>query len=153
MSWQTKRVGIAECVMSFPQVPTKARPMYDRRHQRTYTPQRTLKAERSIRKQWEQAVGDRWKAHETEVRVFIEVQRPLAKSNPKYWAGRPDLMKPDTDNIAKLVCDSLNGLAYKDDCQITQLGVTRDPRPPYRDECLIRVRVEYYAERFTKEMR
>ena len=83
--------------------------------------------------------------------MFIEVQRPLAKSNPKYWAGRPDLMKPDADNLAKVICDSLNGLAYRDDCQITQLGVTFDPRTPYSDECLIRVRVEYYSERYERE--
>ena len=33
--------------------------------------------------------------------------------------------KPDTDNIAKLVLDSLNGLAYDDDSQIVQLTVTK----------------------------
>ena len=26
--------------------------------------------------------------------------------------------KPDTDNIIKIICDALNGLAYKDDAQI-----------------------------------
>ena len=33
--------------------------------------------------------------------------------------------KPDTDNIAKIVLDSLNGLAYKDDAQITKLEVEK----------------------------
>lgn len=151
MSWKTKRVGVAECVMCFPEVPTKQRPKFDTKRFRTYTPDKTRHAEKSIKRQWEAAVGDRWKDFATEVRVFIEVQRPLAKSNPKYWAGRPDLMKPDADNLAKVICDSLNGLAYRDDCQITQLGVTFDPRTPYSDECLIRVRVEYYSERYEKE--
>lgn len=151
MSWKTKRVGVAECVMCFPEVPTKQRPKFDTKRFRTYTPDKTRHAEKSIKRQWEAAVGDRWKDFATEVRVFIEVQRPLAKSNPKYWAGRPDLMKPDADNLAKVICDSLNGLAYRDDCQITQLGVTFDPRTPYSDECLIRVRVEYYIERYEKE--
>lgn len=34
--------------------------------------------------------------------------------------------KPDADNIAKAILDSLNGLAYKDDSQITALLVLKD---------------------------
>lgn len=153
MSWKTRRVGIAECIMRLPEVPTKQRPKFDTRSLRTYTPVKTQRAERSIRRHWEAAVGDRWKDFATEVRVFIEVQRPLAKSNPKYWEGRPDLMRPDADNLAKVICDSLNGLAYRDDCQITQLGVTFDPRTPYSDTCLVKVRVEYFQETHVKDVR
>lgn len=151
MSWQVKRIGVAECLMAFPELPTKQRPRYDRRNSRTYTPTKTLKAEKSIRDQWLAAVGTRWAGFPHEVRVYIESQRPLSKSNPKFWAGRPDLMKPDADNLAKVICDSLNGLAYKDDAQITQLGVTKAKRTPHSDECLVRVRVEYYTESFSKE--
>ena len=32
-------------------------------------------------------------------------------------------VKPDIDNIAKVVCDALNGIAYKDDNQIVTLVV------------------------------
>ena len=32
---------------------------------------------------------------------------------------------PDTDNIAKIVLDSLNGIAYKDDSQVTALKVIK----------------------------
>ena len=34
-------------------------------------------------------------------------------------------LKPDTDNIAKAVCDALNGVAYHDDKQITSLTVDK----------------------------
>ena len=34
-------------------------------------------------------------------------------------------LKPDADNIAKAVCDALNGIAYKDDKQITCLTVDK----------------------------
>ncbi len=34
--------------------------------------------------------------------------------------------KPDCDNIAKIILDSLNGLAYKDDSQISCLLVLKD---------------------------
>ena len=34
-------------------------------------------------------------------------------------------LKPDADNIAKAVCDALNGIAYKDDKQINCLTVDK----------------------------
>ena len=33
--------------------------------------------------------------------------------------------KPDADNIAKVICDALNGVAYGDDTQIISLTVTK----------------------------
>ncbi|MEG1515721.1 MAG: RusA family crossover junction endodeoxyribonuclease [Clostridia bacterium] len=33
--------------------------------------------------------------------------------------------KPDCDNVAKCVCDALNGLAYKDDSQISDLRIVK----------------------------
>ena len=33
--------------------------------------------------------------------------------------------KPDVDNIAKAVADALNGIAYKDDAQVTDLSVKK----------------------------
>lgn len=33
--------------------------------------------------------------------------------------------KPDYDNIAKIVCDALNQIAYKDDKQITDFSITK----------------------------
>lgn len=35
------------------------------------------------------------------------------------------ILKPDADNIAKIVCDGLNGIAYKDDKQIVSLTVLK----------------------------
>jgi Holliday junction resolvase RusA-like endonuclease len=34
-------------------------------------------------------------------------------------------IKPDTDNIAKSILDSLNGIAYKDDKQVVKLTVEK----------------------------
>ena len=44
-------------------------------------------------------------------------------------------IKPDTDNIAKSILDSLNGIAYKDDKQVVKLNV--DKR--YNEEPSVRV--------------
>lgn len=89
MSWKTKRVGVAECVMCFPEVPTKQRPKFDTKRFRTYTPDKTRQAEKSIKRQWEAAAGDRWKDFATEVRVFIEVQRPWPRATPSTGQGVP----------------------------------------------------------------
>ena len=34
-------------------------------------------------------------------------------------------IKPDADNIAKIICDALNNVAYKDDTQIIELTVVK----------------------------
>jgi len=34
------------------------------------------------------------------------------------WPGRECTKRPDLDNLCKLVCDALNGVAYRDDSQI-----------------------------------
>jgi Holliday junction resolvase RusA-like endonuclease len=33
--------------------------------------------------------------------------------------------KPDSDNIAKIILDSLNGIAYKDDNQVVELNISK----------------------------
>jgi Holliday junction resolvase RusA-like endonuclease len=49
---------------------------------------------------------------------------------PKYRTnegliGDPVIKKPDADNIAKLVLDALNGVAYKDDSQVFSIEVEK----------------------------
>ena len=34
--------------------------------------------------------------------------------------------KPDCDNLAKIILDSLNGIAYKDDSQVTELHIIKE---------------------------
>lgn len=44
---------------------------------------------------------------------------------------------PDIDNIAKIVLDALNKLAYKDDCQVVKVSVSKKYGDIYLDEdCL-----------------
>lgn len=46
---------------------------------------------------------------------------------PRSWSKKrqaepgPKVSKPDLDNIAKSVCDGLNGLAFADDAQIIRM--------------------------------
>lgn len=51
---------------------------------------------------------------------FSKKKKTLAESN----SIRPS-KKPDADNIAKVVCDALNGIAYIDDTQVVSLSVSK----------------------------
>ena len=59
------------------------------------------------------------------IKAVFSVPRSYSKS--RTWACLEGLekpaKKPDFDNIAKGVCDALNGLAYEDDKQIVQASV------------------------------
>lgn len=68
-----------------------------------------------------------------ETPLSVEIKAFFAP--PKSWSKKKqDLalcgeikptVKPDCDNISKNLCDSLNGLAYKDDKQIIELKVSK----------------------------
>ncbi len=63
-------------------------------------------------------------------RVFIQIEcsAPLPKTNQKYCDQDEFIIKPDIDNIAKLVLDGLNGIAFKDDAQVIGLHAHKVPR-------------------------
>lgn len=63
-----------------------------------------------------------------ELFASIYVTRALPKSRPKRVTSEPDTFTPDADNIAKAVLDALNGVAYVDDKQVTQLFVAKGER-------------------------
>lgn len=47
------------------------------------------------------------------------------KQNEAIEGRISPLTKPDLDNIAKVVCDALNKVAYHDDNQVIELNVTK----------------------------
>lgn len=55
------------------------------------------------------------------VAVDVCVHRPLPASRPARVTSEDDTYKPDVDNIAKLVLDALNGVAYEDDAQVVRV--------------------------------
>jgi len=54
---------------------------------------------------------------------------PKSYTKKKIQAIRDGLeypqKKPDIDNVAKIILDSLNGIAYKDDSQVIELSVLK----------------------------
>ena len=65
------------------------------------------------------------------VPLEMEIKLYMKRSNTDFRPGgrlRSALalvwpIRPDIDNLAKFVLDSLNGIAYKDDCQVVKLVV------------------------------
>jgi Holliday junction resolvase RusA-like endonuclease len=79
---------------------------------------------------------------DAELRVSIHVSRPLPKSRPKRIEWEPDTCKPDADNIAKAVLDSLNGIAFEDDRQASEVSTVKHPRRRGLETDLLIVEIE-----------
>ena len=105
----------------------KARPRI-LRSGRAYTPKKTADYEKAIRAAFNGAGGD---LTENPVRVSISAYYRIPQSASKRMQAQMmenEIMptkKPDVDNLAKAVCDALNGIAYKDDAQVCELFVRK----------------------------
>ena len=73
------------------------------------------------------------------IKAYFKPNKSISKKKYNSLIGKKFLNKPDVDNIAKIICDSLNGIAYKDDKQISTLKVEKY----YDDEERIEVEIEY----------
>lgn len=106
----------------------KGRPRFTREG-RAYTPKKTATAESMVAMNARLVYADK-RPVETPVHVEIEARFAM----PKSWsdkkrredAGAPCTKRPDADNIAKLVCDSLNGIAWADDSQVATCAVWKN---------------------------
>jgi Holliday junction resolvase RusA-like endonuclease len=94
-------------------------------HARIFTPKTTEAYEDAIRAAWIRANGE--KPEEGPLRARIYFGLPIPKSETKankllmLHRKKFPTKKPDLDNLAKAVLDALNGVAYKDDCQIVTM--------------------------------
>lgn len=98
----------------------------------TYTPKETVQYENLVKICYgEAAASNSIDLFEQPVRAQMEVYYEIPKSTSKSKHGAMLLdklyptKKPDADNVAKIVLDSLNGIAYKDDSQVVELTVNK----------------------------
>lgn len=111
---------------------------------RSYTPKETVNYETLVKqiyimqnftKQLEGAI-------EGEIKAYFQIPKSVSKKKREQMILgeiRPT-SKPDWDNVGKIICDSLNGLAYHDDSYIVNCRV----RKFYSDEP--RVEIELSCE-------
>lgn len=96
-----------------------------------YTPEETASYENLLKLEYQRKYPREFAPKEKYLRMTIAAYFGIPKSISKKrralmlsGAVLP-IKKPDADNIAKIVCDSLNSVAYHDDTQIIDLTVTR----------------------------
>jgi Holliday junction resolvase RusA-like endonuclease len=100
-------------------------------HVKTRTPDQTVVYENLIQMEYRSQCGSLRFPEDAmlDVRVMAYYSIPKSASKKKRAAMlaheiRPT-KKPDFDNIGKVVCDSLNGVAYRDDAQIVDAMVRK----------------------------
>lgn len=95
----------------------------------SYTPKETVQYENLVKLCYREVSNE--PPHNGPVEVIISALYPIPKSasNKKHrlmleGSIRPTV-KPDCDNVAKMVCDALNGIAYRDDSQVVSCNVSK----------------------------
>ena len=110
----------------------KGRPKFARRGNfvQTYTDKKTASYEDLVRFHANIAMVD-LAPLESAVAVYIYIKLAVPKSYSKKRTEaclsgleRPT-KKPDWDNVAKSICDAMNGIVYMDDTQIVDAHVTK----------------------------
>lgn len=94
-----------------------------------YTPKRTKEFEDAIRFEFMRSTDEAMPIYKREqalkAEVVIGCTIPKSYTKKKQALCRDRVLapnkKPDIDNILKAVFDALNGYAFEDDCQITQV--------------------------------
>lgn len=118
------------CIHGEPQ--GKGRPRFSTvcGHVKPRTPDETVLYENLVKTEYRQQSGVRFPDDAMlDVRIFAYYSIPKSVSKKKRQAMldkriRPT-KKPDFDNIGKVICDSLNGIAYRDDAQVVDSMVRK----------------------------
>jgi len=92
----------------------------------SYTPEKTVLYENYIKMCYQQQFKECTdKPIEISITACFEPVKSVSKAQRLAMLNNliPPTKKPDIDNIAKVVLDALNGIAYKDDKQVIKLNV------------------------------
>lgn len=120
-------------VIGMPQGKARARTFYDPRlgKHRSLTPDKTVLYENLIKTSYLAAENRKTFFDKEPVEMCITAMFPIPKSTTKKDRERIKnkelfpIRKPDIDNLTKVICDALNGVAYHDDTQVVRLEVRK----------------------------
>lgn len=121
----------------------KGRPRFRRMGNfvQTYTPSNTAEYEKLVRLRFQNVGGQITdKPVRVAVVAFFAPPKSVRKKHRQEMLANLILptKKPDCDNIAKIVLDALNQIAYKDDSQVVELSVKKK----YASEAKVSVHIE-----------
>lgn len=137
-----------------PQGKQRARVCVRGNYARAYTPEKTASYENLINLSYIQALGGApspfW---DKPVKITIQAIYQIPKSFSKKRATaaldghiRPQI-KPDIDNVVKVVCDALNKIAYKDDTQVVEIAACKW----YGTEPMLRIDIDEVQSSYSNE--
>lgn len=98
---------------------------------RSFTPSKTAEYEDKVTCSYINSPDKFENPMDRPVKISIDACFKLSKNDSKRTMQKKldgeirPTKKPDADNIAKIVCDALNGIAYKDDSVITSMTVRK----------------------------
>ena len=107
-----------------PGIRGKDRPRFNMRSGKVYTPSTTTQFERMVAQCYRKQGGNCFDSQPVILSVVLFYKLPQSLSRKRKDAmlekKEPPLVKPDIDNVVKLVMDALNGVAYDDDKQVVR---------------------------------
>lgn len=97
----------------------------------TYTPEKTVNYENLVRYTFQSEFPNHKQLEgyiEASITAIFDIPKSYSKKKTKELLETHNNYnhKPDCDNLAKIILDSLNGLAYKDDSQVTILHINKE---------------------------
>lgn len=106
----------------------KGRPRMSTKTGRAYTPKDTILYENWVKGCYQSQNGKFLEGQiGARIDAYLSIPKSTSHKKREEMSGghiKP-MKKPDLDNIAKIILDSLNGIAYKDDSQVVQLIVEK----------------------------
>jgi Holliday junction resolvase RusA-like endonuclease len=110
----------------------KGRPRFSVRNGRpsTRTPDATVVYENYVRVMYQNSGGARFPddaALSMDVLAFYQIPKSASQKKKNDMQSEKILptKKPDLDNVLKVIADSLNGMAYRDDSQIVDCRIRK----------------------------
>lgn len=118
-------------VFSVPGKPKGKARARTKKNGQTYTPKETVEYEDKVKAYYLESQPRQKFFNKEPLAVGIYARFEIPKRTTKaeklamMRGDKSPTVKPDADNIAKIICDALNGLAYGDDSQIVNLTVSK----------------------------
>ena len=114
-----------------PQGKARARTVRCKNTVHSFTPEKTVLYENLVKTIYLREIAEFFGDSDNKIPLCVTILAYFSVPKSFSKAKRLDALnniirptkKPDADNIAKVICDALNGVAYVDDTQVTELRV------------------------------